>query len=71
MRPCFIDASLEISISIAIGIGFGGKRLFGDTVFGAKAVGEGLAVLVGGVLLEHLARRGALERLEARLALDG
>lgn len=46
-------------------------HLFRDTVVGTEAVGEGLAVLVGGVLLEHLASHGALERLEALLALDG
>jgi hypothetical protein len=45
-------------------------RLFGDTVVGVEAVLEILAVLVRGVVAEHLAVRRALERLEARLALD-
>jgi hypothetical protein len=46
------------------------RRLFGDTVFGVEAVLEVLAVLVRGVVGEHLAAGCALERLEARLALD-
>lgn len=45
--------------------------LLNDTVFGVEAVLEVLGVLVGGVLDEQLARGGALEGLEARLALDG
>ena len=39
-------------------------------IFGVKTVLEVLGVLVGGVLGEQLARGGALEGLEARLALD-
>jgi hypothetical protein len=46
------------------------SRLFGNTVLGVEAVLEVLAVLVRGVIGEHLAVRRALERLEARLALD-
>jgi hypothetical protein len=46
-------------------------RLFRNTILGVEAVGELLAVLVRGVLGEKLAVCGALEGLEARLALDG
>lgn len=46
-------------------------RLFRNTVFGVEAVGELLAVLVCGVFGEQLAVCGALEGLEAGLALDG
>lgn len=42
-----------------------------NAVVGIEAVLEILAVLVGGVLGQHLAAGGALERLEACLALDG
>lgn len=44
--------------------------LLDDTVLGVEAVLEVFGVLVGGVLDKHLARGGALEGLEARLALD-
>lgn len=44
--------------------------LFRNAVGGFEAVLEVLGVLVAGVFGEHLARGGALEGLEARLALD-
>jgi hypothetical protein len=47
-----------------------GGRLFRDTVIGLEAVGEGFAVLIRGVFCEQVAVGGALEGLEARLALD-
>lgn len=47
------------------------RALFRNTVVGVEAVGELLAVLVRGVFGEELAVCGALERLEAGLALDG
>lgn len=43
----------------------------GNAVFGIEALLESFAVLVRGMLAEHLAAGGALEGLEARLALDG
>jgi hypothetical protein len=46
-------------------------RLFLNTILGFEAVCELLAVLVRGVFGEDLAVGGALEGLEARLALDG
>lgn len=46
------------------------RCLFGNTVVGVEALLKLLAVLVRGVVAEHLAVRRALERLEARLALD-
>ena len=46
-------------------------RLFRNTVVGVEAVSELLAVLVRGVFGEHLTVCGALEGLEAGLALDG
>lgn len=48
-----------------------GARLFGHTLALVEAVAEVLAVLVGGVVCQHLLARGALEGLKARLALDG
>lgn len=45
--------------------------LLDDTVLGVEAVLKVFGVLVGGVLGEQLARGGALEGLEARLALYG
>ena len=47
------------------------QDLFGGTVGLIEAVGELLAVLVRGVFGEQLAACGALEGLEAGLALDG
>jgi hypothetical protein len=47
------------------------RRLFRNAVVGVEAVGELLAVLVGGVVRQHLLARRALERLEAGFALDG
>jgi len=44
--------------------------LFRHTFVGVKAVTKVLAVLVGGVVGEHLAAGGALEGLEAGLALN-
>lgn len=44
--------------------------LFGHTLVGVEAVTKVLAVLVGGVVGEHLAAGGALKGLEAGLALD-
>jgi hypothetical protein len=46
-------------------------RLFRNTIGLVEAVGELLAVLVRGVFDEELAVGGALESLEAGLALDG
>jgi hypothetical protein len=48
-----------------------GGILFCNTLVGIEAVAEVLAVLVRGVVGKHLAARGALEGLEASLALDG
>jgi hypothetical protein len=45
-------------------------RLFHDALVGVEAVAEVFGVLVRGVVGQHLAAGGALERLEARLALD-
>jgi hypothetical protein len=45
--------------------------LFGNTFVGVEAVAKVLGVLIRGVVGEHLAACGALEGLEARLALDG
>jgi hypothetical protein len=45
-------------------------QLLCDTLVSVEAVLELFAVLVGGVVGEHLAARGALKGLEARLALD-
>ena len=45
-------------------------RSFRYTVVGIEAVREVLAVLIRGVFHKHLAVRGALEGLEAGLALD-
>jgi hypothetical protein len=45
-------------------------RLFRNTLVGVEAVGELLAVLVRSVVRKHLLAGGALESLEARLALD-
>jgi hypothetical protein len=42
----------------------------GNTVFGLEALLEGFGVLICSVLGKHLATCGALEGLEARLALD-
>jgi hypothetical protein len=42
-----------------------------NAVLSLEALLERLGVLVRSVLSEHLATRGALEGLEARLALDG
>jgi hypothetical protein len=44
--------------------------LFCDALLGVEAVLELLTVLVGRVVGKHLAARGALESLEAGLALD-
>jgi len=46
-------------------------RLFRNTVVGVEAVSELLAVLVRSVFGKELAVSGALEGLEAGLALDG
>jgi len=46
------------------------EDLFRNAVVGVEAVGEGLAVLVIGVVGQHLAAGGALEGLETSLALD-
>ena len=46
-------------------------RLFHNTLVGVEADVELLAVLVGCVVGKHLTARGALECLEAGLALDG
>lgn len=46
-------------------------RLFSNAVVGIEAVSKLLAVLVRGVFGEQLAVCGALEGLEAGLALDG
>lgn len=46
-------------------------RLFRNTIIGVEAVSKLLAVLVRGVFGEQLAVCGALEGLEAGLALDG
>lgn len=51
--------------------GCAGGCLFRDTLVGVEAVGELLAVLVRSVLRKQFLAGGALERLEARLALDG
>lgn len=48
-----------------------GGTLFRNTLVGIEAVAEVLAVFVRGVVGKHLAARGALEGLEASLALDG
>lgn len=45
--------------------------LFRDAVRCLKAVRKLLAVLIACVIRQHLLARGALERLEARFALDG
>lgn len=45
--------------------------LFRDTIVGVEAICELLAVLVGSVVGQHLLACGALEGLEASLALDG
>jgi hypothetical protein len=45
--------------------------LFRNAVRRLKAVRKLLAVLVACVVRQHLLARGALERLEARFALDG
>jgi hypothetical protein len=45
-------------------------RLFRNTLVGVEAVGKLLAVLVRSVVRKHLLAGGALEGLEARLALD-
>lgn len=47
-----------------------GGRLFRDTFVGVEAVGKLLAVLVRSMVRKHLLAGGALEGLEARLALD-
>lgn len=62
-------ATLEISRSASYGTIR--SRLFRNTILGVEAVGKLLAVLVRGVFGEQLTVRGALEGLEARLALDG
>ena len=46
-------------------------RLFRDSLALVEAVRELLVVLVRGVVGQHLLARGALEGLEAGLALDG
>lgn len=48
-----------------------GGGSFENAVVGIEAVLKALGVLVGGMLGQHFAGGGALERLEARLALDG
>lgn len=52
-------------------IGTEAVKLFDNAIIGVEAVLEALGVLVGGVLGQHLAGCGALEGLEACLALDG
>lgn len=46
-------------------------RLFGNAIVSIEAILERLAVFVRGMIAEHLATGGALEGLEAGLALDG
>jgi hypothetical protein len=65
-----VNASLTLSPVVPSSTHASARRLFGDTVVGVEAVLEVLAVLVRGVVGEHLAAGCALERLEARLALD-
>jgi hypothetical protein len=48
-----------------------GSRLFRLTLALVEAIRKLLAVLVAGMVCQHLLARGALERLEASFALDG
>ena len=59
------QASLGVSYTVR-----GAEKLFDNAVIGVEAVLEVLGVLVRGVLGQHLAGCGALERLEACFALD-
>ena len=47
------------------------EGLLRHAIVAVETVGEGLVVLVGSVLAQHLLAGGALEVLEAGLALDG
>lgn len=65
--PC----SRRIAVAVAVSIVEVALASPFNTISGLEAVLKVLRVLVCGVLAEHLAVGGALEGLEASLALDG